>query len=702
MQPNFPLKKTALAAILVCLGAPAFAEERLPTIEVLGTKERSVTQKNMQQAMEELRQIPGGAAIVDMDRVKEGRVSTWVDTLGLAPGVFVQERFGAEEARISIRGSALSRTYHSFGLKVLQDGIPINYADGFFDMQTVDPSAARYVEVLRGANASGYASSTLGGAINFVSPTGYDSPGVIGRAEAGSFGYGRLQAIIGGVIKPTAADANVWDYHISANAMRQDGYRDHAAQESEKAVANLGVKINADLESRFFFGAVRSKSQLPGYLTRSQLLSNPTAANSATWPDSFQRRDVNAQRFANKTVYRNGDVEYEVAAYVMQHDLWHPIIYGFIEQATSTVGGHLKVSKKSQLFGIDNVLSLAYLPDFGTTNGTTRAVNFAGFTPGAVQTDYAQKSANHRFLIQDKLKLNQSTLLIASLQYEEANRKKTDALNPSANYDTKYTQWIPRLGVVHNLGATSQLFANISKNFEPPIFDVTSTMLATKAQTGTTYEVGARGEKSFNGGRDQGFWDLMLYRANLRNEFQTICTNGSAICTGWGQSATSNVPKSIHQGVELSLAALFDHKWETRAAFLYSDFRFDGDAAYGNNRMPGFPPVIIRGELLYRWGPVKGAQGMPVAYAGPKFEWVPTTAPMDNTNSISNDRYALLGFKAGGPIDQTWSWFLDARNLTDKKYAATTNIGAGFGGNPGAAYYPGNGRSAYLGIEGKW
>jgi iron complex outermembrane receptor protein len=93
---------------------------------------------------------------------------------------------------------------------------------------------------------------------------------------------------------------------------------------------------------------------------------------------------------------------------------------------------------------------------------------------------------------------------------------------------------------------------------------------------------------------------------------------------------------------------------------------------------------------------------MPASYAGPKFEWVPTTAPMDNTNSVSNDAYALLGFKAGGAVDQTWSWFFDARNLTDKKYAATTNIAAGFGGNASKAYYPGVGRSAYLGIEGKW
>ena len=130
---------------------------------------------------------------------------------------------------------------------------------------------------------------------------------------------------------------------------------------------------------------------------------------------------------------------------------------------------------------------------------------------------------------------------------------------------------------------------------------------------------------------------------------------------------------------------------------LYSDFRFDRDATYGNNRMPGFPPLILRGELLYRWGP--GAR--PSSYVGPTFEWVPTSAPMDNTGSLSNDPYAIFGVKAGGPIDNRWSWFLDMRNLADKKYAATTNIAANYVGTP-AAYYPGNGRSAYLGLEGKW
>jgi iron complex outermembrane recepter protein len=702
-------KPAVLTLLIASIGSglpmsQVFAEASLDPVPVIGQRESTMTQPNMNQAIEAVKRIPGGASIVDMRVVGEGRVSTWTDSLGMAPGVFIQDRFGSEEARISMRGSALSRTFHSFGIKILQDGIPINYADGFFDMQTIDPSAARYVEVIRGANALGYGASTLGGAINYVSPTGYDSPKFLGRAEAGSFGYARLQAITGGVVKPTDGNGNVWDYNISANAMKQDGYRNHSAQNSEKVVANTGVKINADLESRFFVGVVRSRSQLPGTISKSRLLSTPTVAQDVelnqVWPSRFQRRDVDAQRIANKTVYKNGDTEYELATYVMHHDLWHPIRFGFIEQNTITYGGHIKVANKNKLFGSDNLLTFGYLPDFGTTQAKR---SDGGLTPpfvqGDLKSDASQKSENHRFLVENKLKLNTETILITSLQYEEANRKKSDLLASSANYNTKYTQWIPRLGVIHNLNASSQVFANISKNFEPPIFDVATTMLAAKAQTGTTVEVGSRGEMSFNQGRDQGFWDVTFYRSQLKNEFQTICANNSISC---GSSITANVPRTIHQGIELGAGALIDRHWETRTALLYSDFRFDGNAQYGNNRMPGFPPLIIRSELLYRWSDVTNSRGLPAYYAGPKLEWVPTKAPMDNTNSVYNDPYAIFGFKAGGPLDQNSSWFVDARNLTDKRYAATTNIAASYQGNAGAAYYPGMGRSINIGLETKW
>jgi iron complex outermembrane receptor protein len=377
MKMKFPFVMNPLAvALSMAFAGNVLAQSNKTqieqTIEVVG-KAESLTQNTFQNAKESVKSIPGGASIVDLNQVREGRQATWSDSLGLAPGVYIQDRFGSEEARLAIRGSGLSRTYHGFGTKVMQDGVPINYADGMFDMQTLDPNASRYVEVLRGPNATTYGATTLGGAINFVAPTGYTSPSFVGKAEVGSFGYNKIFGSTAGVVKPTEAGGNVWDYYVAGSQTKQDGYRQHSEMESQKLLANFGVKVNRDVESRFFVAAVRSRTQLPGYLTKAQLESTPNIRNSgaAYVDDNNQRRDVDSQRLANKTTVRDGNNLYEFAAYAMNYSLWHPISFSVIQQDVGTQGGHLKFTNTTGA----NQLTVAYLPSTGTTKGTSHAPN---------------------------------------------------------------------------------------------------------------------------------------------------------------------------------------------------------------------------------------------------------------------------------------------------------------------------------------
>ena len=135
--------------------------------------------------------------MIDADSYKRGRASTIRDALDFAPGVFVQSRFGAEEARLSIRGSGIQRTFHGRGIMLLQDDVPLNLADGSFDFQAIEPLATRYIEVYRGANSLQFGSTNLGGAINFVSFTGYDALPLTARLEYGSFQSFRAQLMLG-------------------------------------------------------------------------------------------------------------------------------------------------------------------------------------------------------------------------------------------------------------------------------------------------------------------------------------------------------------------------------------------------------------------------------------------------------------------------------------------------------------------------
>ena len=128
---------------------------------------------------------------------------------------------------------------------------------------------------------------------------------------------------VGGVGKPDI-NGNVWDYYVAGSQTKQDGFRDHAEMENQKALGNFGVKVSQNIESRFYVAAVRSRTQLPGYLTKSELNTDPSIANSSTsggiYPyriDANRRRDIDTQRIANKTTMRDGNTIYELSAYFM-------------------------------------------------------------------------------------------------------------------------------------------------------------------------------------------------------------------------------------------------------------------------------------------------------------------------------------------------------------------------------------------------
>src|SRR5690606_15898618 len=108
------------------LGASvAIAQTELETIEVQANREPSKTVPSVEKAREELAKTAGSTEVVDADRYLTGRSSTLADTFFLSPGVVAQPRFGSDEARFSIRGSGLQRTFHGRGVRVLQDGVPL-------------------------------------------------------------------------------------------------------------------------------------------------------------------------------------------------------------------------------------------------------------------------------------------------------------------------------------------------------------------------------------------------------------------------------------------------------------------------------------------------------------------------------------------------------------------------------------------------
>lgn len=668
-----------LACCCSALSFCALAAEDLvaPQVEVNAPRAQPVlapTAPGIEAARERIDVVPGGANVVDAQTYKTGRASTVQDTLGLSPGVFVQSRIpGGGEARLSIRGSGIQRTFHLRGIKLMQDGVPLNQADGAGDFQALEPLAARYVEVFRGANALAYGSTTLGGAVNYVSYSGRDAAPVQARIEAGSFGYLRGQ-LSGAMARED------YDGYASASHYSQDGFQAHSKQHDYRLYGNLGLRINDQLETRFYAFDANTDSELPGTLTKAQIASDPRVANPANVSGN-QKRDFDLTRVANRTVYTMGESRFEAAAWVAHKKLFHPI-FQVLDVVSDDYGLDLRYVSEAPWWGRRNLLTVGFSPAL-TEQTDDRYVNVGG-NRGARTAQSDQTASNLDLYVENQHYVGERDVLVLGAQATRAARKYEDKFlsNGDNSFDADYEAISPKLGWRHEFSPVTQVYANLSRSFEPPSFGELAggpNITQVNAQKADTAEIGSRGLA-----RDIS-WDASFYYAKVKDELLAQNdANGNPL-------GTVNAPNTIHRGLELGVGGRVK-MIELRAAYLWNDFRFDGHPVYGDNRLPGIPEHFLRGEALLR---VDGY------YAGPTLEWSPRRYAVDMANTLFADSYTLVGVKLGRQVDNGFSWFVEGRNLTDERYAATSSVIANANGNDQAVFNPGEGRGVYAGVEWK-
>jgi iron complex outermembrane receptor protein len=157
-----------------------------------------------------------------------------------------------------------------------------------------------------------------------------------------------------------------------------------------------------------------------------------------------------------------------------------------------------------------------------------------------------------------------------------------------------------------------------------------------------------------------------------------------------------NTSPTVHQGVE---ASLLSNLWSgddggqlsLRQSYTFSDFHYQDDERFGDNRLPGLPMHYYQGELRYDW-----PQGF---FAALNTHWMSKVA-VDYANSYYADPYALFGATLGYNAPKgDWQTWVDMRNLTDKHYAATVTPGYDDKGLDAARSTPGEGMGVYVGVS---
>jgi iron complex outermembrane receptor protein len=677
---------------LAQIADPAAAEPQTHLLEpviVQGSASHSLTSGTVAQQKRTLDETAGSVGFVDSASYADSYAFTLRDVLKNVPGVFVQNRYG-QELRLSIRGSGIARSYHTRGLEILQDGIPTNLADGSGDYYQIDPLALQATEVYKGGNGLAYGSSTLGGAIDFLTPTASSAPAPnLVRLEGGSYGTVRGSAQVSRVIGPL-------DFIGTFTVNHADGFRQHERGQYEQFNANVGYRFSPTVETRFYLGAYIVDQQLPGTLSLNDALNNPTkAAASALSGD--QARNTRTGRIANRTTVRLDTGQLDFDTWAIHKSLYHPI-FQVIDQDGWTYGFAPRYTATLNFGGMrDDVIAGARF--FGGNTQARQYLNING-SRGAQTLDASQNAYNYEAYVENRLFFVPTLALMTGIKALRDVREYVDhgGLAADPNYRSAsqtYNGVNPKLGLLWQPNREIQAFADITRSQDVPDFtDLTQTFAATtrftplQSQHAWTLEVGTRGS------RDRLSWDFTAYQSLVRDQLLQYTTNPDV------PASTFNANRTVLRGIE---AAASVDVWRDIAGpgagdrvtlsglWNLSDFRFKDDRQYGSNRIAGVPVNVLRAALSYA-----RPDGFHVSAM---VDWVPAGAWADDANTLRAPGYTLLGLQAGLDLRNGVSLFVDARNLTNRRYVSDISTVADARTANTAIFYPGAGRSLFAGMR---
>lgn len=662
------------------LGPNETATVQLKLRPVLITEPMTVTATVLGQ----LQRTPGGVAEIPQAELRRSRAGNLKDVLQFMPGVLAQSRFGADETQLSIRGSGLRNNFHMRGLNLLINGLPYMEADGFTDFESIELLTTQRIEVWKGANGVQYGGNSSGGAVNFVTYTGSTAAPFELASQGGSFGYFKGQLASGGVRGPL-------DYYVSATSVSLDGYREHSRQERGRVFGNLGWSIDPRTDLKLDLLYAHVVERLPGALTKAQLRDDPEQADPNNVANDWGR-DYDFYRAGLKGTRRWSSSRWASANVFAQYrDMVHPI-FQTLDQDQRSYGAEAAFHLDGALLGRPVRTTSGLSGQLGNVD-EVRYQNLGGVN-GAVVNAWGSDARNLGAFVDHQVDLGKAVTLATGLRADWAERPYEDRFPADGDRSAErhYRAFSPKLGLMWRPGATTALFANASRAYEPPLtLELTSFgapgFLDLAAQDTWQFEVGSRGRLF-----DRLGWDVALYDSEIRDELLNLKVQPFPNAP-FTVPSFRNLDRTRHRGIELGLDASAPltllnpgDRVSGRLAYTLGDFRFVDDPTFDDNRLPGSPVHLIRWEARF-----ESAAGFWVA---PSVDWSPWSYPVNSANTEENDPYSITNLKLGFAHAGVTA-FVQADNLTDVRYASAVQVDNAVG----RFYEPGSGRSFSGGLR---
>lgn len=611
------------------------------------------------------------------------------DVLNTVPGVFLQNRYGNHDVRISIRGFGSRSNSGIRGVRILLDGIPESEPDGQTRIEAIDFNSIGSIEIVKGNSSSLYTNAP-GGVVNFINDINFPNNFFVLFNDFGSYEL-RRNGFKTGIRTDDYSFLATYTYH------NYKGYREHSEDYwhilNTVLETNPGKNTNVQFLGYFTTGLIR----LPGSLRKSEFEADPFQAAQREKDFDFRRISKKgrvALRLNSKFGESlNNEVEittYGTIKYFERTQRNYRIInrYG--------LGGSARYTNKSVLFeNRENEFSFG--GDLLYQTGPIEAYNNINGKKGDLLTDITDETiGNSGFFIQNIFELYGKRLyLLFSGRYDNVYFDQQDQLLESRNDIRRFEAFTPKAALNFKITPSVSAYTSFGLSFDSPAgneldnYPLSSNNGSTllnpdlKPQKSKNFELGIKGnivdfdQKNFG----KTFFEVTFFNSVIEDEIVPFEVYGDVFYRNSAQTTRRGVEvggkTEILEGLRLTLS------------YTYSNFKYDSYSAasidldslgnivteekdFSGNFVPSVPEHNLLTSLEYEHsfsydltGFIKGS----LQYISGLY--------VNDANDDKTDAYTLLGTTIGldyriGKINLLLSGGMN--NILDKRYVGFVNI----------------------------
>jgi Fe(3+) dicitrate transport protein len=537
------------------------AAAELEIVTVLGERDRTEA-------------LPGSHQVIGADELIEMRVMTTSEALRKAAGINVrdEEGFGLRP-NIGLRGLNPTR---STKMLLLEDGIPLAYAPYGDNASYYHPPIDRFdrIEILKGAAVNMYGPQTIGGVINYLTPTPPTESGGMLRVTAGNRDYSNVHALLGGrglqldIIDKRGdgardnVDSELQDFNakyltelaaghtliLRANRYEEDSKVGYSGL-TDAELANFGYRYNPfDNDD---FDTYRTGLSA----THDWTVADDVALTTNIYWSEFSRDWW--RQSSTTTDSQCNAVIYEVDGQQLNFQQARAAGFAVDPDDCNSRQGRLRdydsygveprLTVAHQLLGLDNELLVGARAHFESQK--RRQVNGTAPTTrtGTLVENNERETEAYAAYLQNRFSFGRLEIT-PGLRMENITNDRKNALT-GASGDADLTEWLPSLGASYRLSDRISFFGGMHKGFAPPrnedLIDNSGVVTDVNPEESVNLELGVRSRPT-----DETTLDVTLFR----NDFDNQVAVGSIA----GGSTPLAEGETLYEGIEVSAYASRD------------------------------------------------------------------------------------------------------------------------------------------------